>query len=102
MASVLEIVDRIIELLLGKISFEHFEDWSASSSWNIDAESDSEGRELAYRIRGILNEHADDPTEEAVRQELATVARQFRSVELKAEEEDYPPLDRKSTRLNSS
>lgn len=77
MPSAQEARKKIEDLLENRISLEEFEDWSASFSWNIHRHTDKEVQAIAYQIRSILNEHSDDATEAAVRQELADAARPF-------------------------
>ena len=66
-----EIPAQVVDFLEGRISLDQFEDWSSVYSWNIHKSADEEGRRIAYLIRGILNEHSDDLTEDALRRELA-------------------------------
>jgi hypothetical protein len=72
-----EIVNEVEAFLSGGRSFEEFEDWSASYAWDIHQQPNVQARELAYRIRGILNANSNNPFEECVREELANAIRPF-------------------------
>ena len=71
MANVKEISDQVMHFLANEISLDAFDDWSAEYSWNIHQRANKEVQQLAYEIRGILNAHADDETEDRLRAELA-------------------------------
>jgi hypothetical protein len=77
MAKIGEIVEQVKALLAGEISLEAFEDWSADYSWDIHRQPNAAAMNLAYQIRGILNAHADDLSDDVVRQELAGAIRPF-------------------------
>ena len=77
MANLREISDQVLNLLENEISLDAFEDWSAEYSWNLHQRADDKVQGLAYQIRGILNAHGDDETEDLLRQELATAISPF-------------------------
>ena len=81
MANLREISDQVLNLLADEISLDVFEDWSAEYSWNLHRRAGKNVQDLAYQIRGILNAHADDETEQLLRQELAAAIFPFLQAE---------------------
>jgi hypothetical protein len=86
MAKLQEIVNRVLSYLAYKDSLDALEGWSASVSWSIHKEeADSPAQRLIYQIRGLLNLHADDGSEDFLKRDLAELIFPFQSVEIQAE-----------------
>jgi hypothetical protein len=64
---------RLIDYLAGTTSLDALEDWSAEASADIHNNPDQEARELIYAIRGLLNRHADDDSEDELKRDLIEV-----------------------------
>jgi hypothetical protein len=78
MASVSEISDKVREFLNGGISFEEFEEWSASYSWDIHQRAGQKIQDLAYAVRGVLVEYSSgDIDEKRLREDLENTIRPF-------------------------
>lgn len=71
MATALEIRQQLTRLLAGEVSLDEFQDWFVPCTWNIHLTGDTEARELAYEIKGVLAEYGEDCPE--LRAELSSV-----------------------------
>lgn len=74
----LEIRKRLIQLLLGKISLDVFEDWLVRESWNMHQAADKGTLDLVSALELRLAEHSSGHlTEEGLRQELRSFVQNY-------------------------
>jgi hypothetical protein len=62
-----------MDYLAGVISLDALEDWSAEASADIHNNPDQEAQAVIYAIRGLLNRHEDDDSEDSLKRDLIEV-----------------------------
>jgi hypothetical protein len=78
MANVNEIAEQVNSFLVGKLSFDDLENWSAEYSWNIHQRADDETQKLAYLVHSKIADFAGGLLDEpSLRREMASAVRPF-------------------------
>jgi len=58
MLSLLDIQDRLLPFLAGRVSLDDFEDWLVQNTWDIHRHGSGPAQELAYAIELRLAEYS--------------------------------------------
>ena len=65
-----EAEQQIMEYLANKLSLDELEDWSAEAAVDAHNNPDHSAKSLIYSMRGLLNFHEDDDSEDGLKQNL--------------------------------